>query len=145
MADKDKVTYYLPNNSFSDLYFKYHEPDLEISINGEKIKVHKIVLILYSPIFKTQLLECKENDIITVDKCSLKTFKFLMDILSNAKSKEDIDNDIHLDQYIELINVANYYGIDELLGILDKEFDDFSELTSQEIYSIWKDVEYKPI
>ncbi len=110
MADDKKPRYYLPKNTFVEKYFREMEPDLEVTVGNEIVKVHKILLTLYSSIFKTQLLECKQNDNIVVKCNNVKIFKTLMEILACKRTVLQFDDDISVDEYIELVNLANFYN-----------------------------------
>ncbi len=61
MNNQTESEYYLPRNTFTDLYFSIHKPDLEIQIKDEIVKVQKTLLVMYSSVFKTMLLECRQD------------------------------------------------------------------------------------
>ncbi len=144
MADKKNHRYYLSQNTFGGKYFTEVEPDLEVVVGDETIKVHKLMLILFSPIFKTQLLECKQNENITVKCNNPKIFKILIDILSCRRTIDEIDEDMTIEENIELINLANFYNIESILEQLLQGFYE-CEIEEIKLYTWWKNSEYPPL
>ncbi len=137
--------YYLPKSTFTNYYFQRHPPDLQVKVADEIIEVHKILLLFYSPVFETQLLNCKQDDILEIKHCdNPKIFRLMIDILSYKRTKQEICKEMGFDELIEVINLANYYNIDVLLDVLQKRFDEY-QLYTHSAYRTWKKVEHKHI
>ncbi len=143
MSDSDK--YYIPKDTFTDLYFETQEPDFDVHVGDEVIKVHKLLLTMYSPILRTMLLECEQDSsfTLTID-CKPKIFKKLIAMLSCQQSVEEIDKEFYFDEYIELINLADYYDIEKLLKPLENGFYEYN-LTVDNIYEKYKAIKSKNI
>ncbi len=141
-SNEGKEEFYLPKDKFTDLYFIHNEPDLEVHIKDEIIKVHKMVL-MHSEIFKNMLLDCKQTNFLTID-CDSKIFKIVIDILSYKITKKEVNSTITFDDLIKLINLLDYLNIHELIDVFEKKFNEY-ELKSENMYEIYKTIKYKPI
>ncbi len=140
MTETNDLHYYVSKDKFTDWYFSTHEPDLKIQVKDEVINVHKIILIMQSPVLKTMIQDCNQDSILTLD-CNPKIFKILINMLSYNNRK---DINIEYDELIDLINMADFYHIDELLCSLQKEFNEY-DITEKFVYEVYKKIKYKPL
>ncbi len=136
-------SYCLGKDKLADLYLANSEPDFEVHVKDQVIKVHKL-LLLHSKILTTMIQDCKDNhNQLTLD-ADPKLFQILVDILSYKMTKDQLTSALNLDEFIEFTNMVHYYDIPELSDILSQRFGTY-KLTSENLYSVYKKVKCKII
>ncbi len=100
--------------SFLQLYIRDNPPDLTLSIQEELIHVHKLVLTLHSPVFKSMLDgNFKIDDTIELDH-HLTSFKYFIDILYDRFIKDTVDDF----GKVPIINLLDYYGVEHKIELM---------------------------
>ncbi len=132
---------YLSKDIFTELYFNTHEPDLDLQIGDEVVKVHKILLSMHSSVLKSMLEYTQKDEIVKLD-FQPKSFKALVDIISYKINQSTI-NSFKIDEMIELINLADYLNIEKIFYPLEKDL--IKCLTIANIYHTYKAVKNKSV
>uniref|UniRef100_A0A0N5BTM0 BTB domain-containing protein n=1 Tax=Strongyloides papillosus TaxID=174720 RepID=A0A0N5BTM0_STREA len=111
----DDVSHYINHASpLKKMYDSSDEADCEIICNGEVLKVHKFMLIAYSPVFRAmfehkETKEAEENTIKIVD-AELPTLQMMIDYIYTGTIPELLNDD----QIVDLLQLADKYDIQPL-------------------------------